>query len=532
MTDSERYDRQIRLWGPHGQAAIQSSTILFLGSDSIASEFLKNMVLHGVNNIIIVDNAITNEKDLGTNFFVNESSIGKNRAETVASLLTELNPSSKIQAFDGDPNDLESFEKASELLKGSECYVLTSGNLKPSFLNRLADMCSEKGFKQAHIQTSGFFGVFYLDGGLHHFFEGSSQSKYPLEELRVMNPFEELAEFWESIDFDQLSDTEHAHIVYPAILYKVRKQLLDELKVPKLSKANENDIRTRIDSLRRKKVNPSPEEDPYLPEVCFDEAQENITLIYGEPRVPILVNDFFQLLEDKSIYEKGKNILFWELLFATKRFYDKHGALPHYGGCPDMEASSELYRKQKNVYRERAKKDWMEIAEDLKSNGIDPDKDLETFDRFSKNVWRVGGILYQPFKEQIVRLPNQFMLYDSTSIRLGIVQDLFIAARNFLEANDRVPTNTKEDYEKLMEEMEKLKEEDKADIPFPDEFLDERPKYVLEFCRYKGEVFPSVVATFAAMLAQEVTKLIIKQANPVPGVVIYDAIHEILNVAS
>ena len=85
MTDNERYDRQIRLWGPHGQAAIQSSTILFLGSDSVASEFLKNMVLHGVNNIIIVDNATTTEKDLGTNFFVNEESIGKSRAETVAS---------------------------------------------------------------------------------------------------------------------------------------------------------------------------------------------------------------------------------------------------------------------------------------------------------------------------------------------------------------------------------------------------------------------------------------------------------------
>lgn len=532
MSDNnERYDRQIRLWGPHGQAAIQSATILFLGSDCVASEFLKNMVLHGVNNIYIVDNVITTNEDLGTNFFVNEESLGKSRAEIISVLLTELNPSSKIKAIEADPNDLNSFDDISSHLEGQECYVVTSGNLRPSFLNALSDRCRQKGFKQAHIQTSGFLGTFYLDGGLHYFFEGSSQSKYPLKELRILNPFPKLAEFWESIDFDGIDDIEHAHIVFPAILYKVRKEVLSELNIKELSSKNEFAIRDKINSLRRKKKNPSPEEDPFMQEAGFDEAQDNISLLYGKPSIPIEVSDYFQLLQDNdSIYKEGEGILFWELMFATLRFYEKHKVLPHYGGCPDMEATSDLFRKQKNIYKEKSDEDWAEISEDLKSRGIDTDSNKEIFERFKKNVWRAGGVVYQPIKEQITKLPNQNFLYDDESIKLAIVQDLFIAARNFYEKNNRVPINTTEDVQNLLKEMEDLKEIINEDIK--EQFIKERELYVKEFCRYKGEAFPSVAATFAAMLAQEVTKLIIKQANPVPGIVNYDSIHAYLNVSS
>jgi amyloid beta precursor protein binding protein 1 len=44
--DDEVYDRQIRLWGPHGQAAIAAAHLYVLGSDCQATELLKTLV-HG-----------------------------------------------------------------------------------------------------------------------------------------------------------------------------------------------------------------------------------------------------------------------------------------------------------------------------------------------------------------------------------------------------------------------------------------------------------------------------------------------------
>ncbi|OHT15161.1 ThiF family protein [Tritrichomonas foetus] len=521
MTDNERYDRQIRLWGPHGQAAIQASTILFAGSDSTASEFLKNMVLHGVNNVIIVDDAIVTEKDLGSNFFVDADSLGKNRAETVASLLTELNPSSNITAIVAKPNDLAFLDN--EKLD-SNSFVLTSGNLKPSFLSELSDKCREKHIRHAHIQTSGYFGAFYVDGGLHHFFEGSAQSQYPLEELRILNPFPELVEFFDSLDFDKLDDAEHSHIVFPAILHRVRTSLLKELNVETLTSKNSVDVRAKIDSFRRLKKDPEPNADPFMDEPGIDEAHDNIFLIYGKPRLPLLAEECFMVSDMIGEVDEP----FWQLVRATQRFYKKYAALPHYGGCPDMEASSAQYRKLKHVYLEKSEKDWAEISEDLKSRNVQIDE--ETFDRFRRNVWKIGGIQYKPLKETLEKLPDEYCLYDDASIRLGIVQHLFIAVRRFIENNNRPPSNTEEDFSFLLAEIEKLKDKN-VEQQLPEQFIIEREKFVREFCRYKGEVLPSVVASFAAMLAQEITKLIIKQANPVKGIVLYDAIHGLLNVA-
>ena len=72
---------------------INKSRIICFGSDGLASEALKNLVLSGVGNITIVDNAISNHKDLRENFFINKNDVdnSKNRAEAVLKNLLELN---------------------------------------------------------------------------------------------------------------------------------------------------------------------------------------------------------------------------------------------------------------------------------------------------------------------------------------------------------------------------------------------------------------------------------------------------------
>jgi amyloid beta precursor protein binding protein 1 len=55
VENSERYDRQLRLWGSGGQARLGASSICLLGASAAGAEALKNLVLPGVGAFTIVD---------------------------------------------------------------------------------------------------------------------------------------------------------------------------------------------------------------------------------------------------------------------------------------------------------------------------------------------------------------------------------------------------------------------------------------------------------------------------------------------
>jgi amyloid beta precursor protein binding protein 1 len=89
----QRYDRQLRLWASKGQDALESAHVVFVNSGSgvVAIEALKNMILPGIGRFTVIDDAVVDESDLGSNFFLSRSSIGSSRARLCADLLTELN---------------------------------------------------------------------------------------------------------------------------------------------------------------------------------------------------------------------------------------------------------------------------------------------------------------------------------------------------------------------------------------------------------------------------------------------------------
>ena len=97
----KRYDRQLRLWAASGQQALEEAKVLLLSSGPgvVGVEALKNLILPGVGSFTIVDDAVVEEKDLGVNFFLEEDSLGKSRAEETCRLLQELNPEVKGNAI-------------------------------------------------------------------------------------------------------------------------------------------------------------------------------------------------------------------------------------------------------------------------------------------------------------------------------------------------------------------------------------------------------------------------------------------------
>lgn len=90
----KKYDRQLRLWAASGQQALEDANILLLNSGLgvVGVEALKNLILPGVGQFTIVDEAKVQESDLGVNFFLTEDSLGKSRAQETCNYLRELNP--------------------------------------------------------------------------------------------------------------------------------------------------------------------------------------------------------------------------------------------------------------------------------------------------------------------------------------------------------------------------------------------------------------------------------------------------------
>ena len=89
---AKRYDRQLRLWGDHGQAALERAHVCVISATATATEILKNIVLPGVGKFTIIDDQKISEEDAGNNFFLNEANIGQLRGQTAKDLLLELNP--------------------------------------------------------------------------------------------------------------------------------------------------------------------------------------------------------------------------------------------------------------------------------------------------------------------------------------------------------------------------------------------------------------------------------------------------------
>ena len=58
MATTDKYDRQLRLWGAAGQRALGSTMVVLLGSSACGTETLKNLVLPGVGSFMVVDDVM------------------------------------------------------------------------------------------------------------------------------------------------------------------------------------------------------------------------------------------------------------------------------------------------------------------------------------------------------------------------------------------------------------------------------------------------------------------------------------------
>ena len=81
---------------------VKMNTVI-IGMKGLGVEIAKNLILAGPASVTIVDPSTVEKKDLGANFYLEESQVGSfTRADSCVKKLAELNPYVKVQAMGMD----------------------------------------------------------------------------------------------------------------------------------------------------------------------------------------------------------------------------------------------------------------------------------------------------------------------------------------------------------------------------------------------------------------------------------------------
>ncbi|EAY11536.1 ubiquitin-activating enzyme E1 family protein [Trichomonas vaginalis G3] len=154
--DTNLYSRQIYALGLEAIKKMSHASVLIAGMGGLGVEIAKNIILMGVKNVTIQDTKNTTLEDIASQFYLTESDIGKNRAESSFKKLAELNQHVSVS--------LATCELTNDFISKFDTIVLT--DLYPfSKLLEISDFCHQKNIKLIITQVSGLFGYVFNDFG-------------------------------------------------------------------------------------------------------------------------------------------------------------------------------------------------------------------------------------------------------------------------------------------------------------------------------------------------------------------------------
>ncbi|XP_030060332.1 NEDD8-activating enzyme E1 regulatory subunit [Microcaecilia unicolor] len=502
----QKYDRQLRLWGDHGQEALESSHVCLINATATGTEILKNLVLPGIGSFTIVDGNPVSGEDVGNNFFLQRSSIGKNRAQSVMELLQELN-------LDVLGNFVE--ESPEKLLENDPSFfcrfnMVIASQLTESTLLRVAEILWDANIPFLVCRTYGLVGYMRIVIKEHTVIE--SHPDNALEDLRLDQPFPELRDHIQSYNLDQMERKDHSHTPWIVVLAKVLETWYNENngQIPKSYKEKEA-FRELIRRGMLKKENGVPED-----EENFEEAIKNVNTALNATKIPSSIEELFN--DSCCINLSQESPPFWILVGALKEFVAKegHGSLPVRGTIPDMIADTDKFIQLQSVYHEKAKKDAAAIENHVarllqtvgKPRESIQQKDIQLFCRNAAFL-RVTHCrsLAEEYSLDTFKKDDIASWIDNADSEI-VLYLMLRAVDRFRKQHGRYPgvynSQVEEDIGKLKSSLTGLLQEYGLSVIVKDD-------YIHEFCRY-GAAEPHTIAAFlGGAAAQEIIKIITGQ---------------------
>ncbi|KAF7211714.1 NEDD8-activating enzyme E1 regulatory subunit [Nothobranchius furzeri] len=517
----QKYDRQLRLWGDHGQEALENAHVCLINATATGTEILKNLVLPGIGAFTIVDGHIVSGEDAGNNFFLSSDSIGKNRAQAATELLQELNSDVSGNFVEESPdklldNDPEFFHRFT---------IVIGVQLPESTCLRLGMVLWSASVPFLICKAYGLIGYMRLMVQEHTVIE--SHPDNALEDLRLDRPFDEFKSHIKSYNLSIMDKKDHSHTPWVIIVAKYLERWLSEHdgQPPKNYKEKEA-FRQIIREGILKNENGGLED-----EENFEEAIKNVNTALNPTKVPTSVEDLFNSEQCNNITAQSSS--FWVMLRAVKEFVynEGSGSLPVRGSIPDMIADSQKFINLQNVYREKAMQDAAAVSKHveslLQSVGKPPEsiseKDIKLFCKNSSflRVVRCRS-LAEEYSVDSINKDEITSRMDSPDSEM-VFYLMLRAVDRFYQLHSRYPGvynyQVEEDISKLKLCVNSLLQEYSLNVNIKDD-------YIHEFCRY-GAAEPHTVSAFlGGSAAQEAIKIISHQFVPFNNTFIYNAMSQ------
>ncbi|XP_014097757.1 nedd8-activating enzyme E1 regulatory subunit [Bactrocera oleae] len=499
---SRKYDRQIRLWGEHGQSLLESSTICLLNATALGCEVLKSLVLPGIGGFTIVDGNVVTEDDLGINFFLDISFLGQSKARACMQLLQELNTD-----VNGDFVD----ESVDWILSNRPAFfdtfdVVIASNLNEKALWGLSDRLWEANIPFIYCRSLGFFGSIRLQIKEHCVIESHPDSRQ--YDLRLEQPFPALQKHFESTEIT-------SKVPWLLVLNKF-------MQVWKHKNGGHFPANYKQKSELKEMIRAAMTAD----EENYEEAIKAVNTALGGGNVPSSIKSIF---EDNACTNLSKQSSpFWIITKALKEFVenDNNGLLPLPGVLPDMTADTEPYITLQNIYRQQALHDadnvYRKCQKYLKELGLPEDTISEkTVRLFCKETAGLAVLRGTKITDENAKSSNILSFVDDLEIQ-GTLAEHYVALRayeRFVSECGNVPGEcyVENDVKELKTVASKMLSDWGVHASISDDLIH-------EICRYGGSEIHSISAFIGGCVAQEVIKIVTKQFKPIDNTFLYNAI--------
>eukprot|EP00735_Rhodelphis_limneticus_P003914 TRINITY_DN15455_c0_g1::TRINITY_DN15455_c0_g1_i1::g.30439::m.30439 TRINITY_DN15455_c0_g1::TRINITY_DN15455_c0_g1_i1::g.30439 ORF type:complete len:529 (+),score=98.44,sp/Q8VBW6/ULA1_MOUSE/47.86/2e-178,ThiF/PF00899.16/1.3e-09,ThiF/PF00899.16/8.6e+03,DUF4404/PF14357.1/0.91,DUF4404/PF14357.1/6.3e+03 TRINITY_DN15455_c0_g1_i1:109-1695(+) len=511
----QKYDRQIRIWGDHGQAKLQAATVCLLGANATGTETLKNLVLPGVGGFVIVDDALVTDADLGNNFFLTVDGLGKPRSQVACEHLQELNPSvngsflvdNVLSLLDKDPDYFNNFA------------LVIASNLPERPLLRVAEVLWTRGIPLLHVRSYGLVASLRVCVPEHTIIE-SKPDVLP-DDLRLAAPWPELVEFATKFDLTTQDEMKRSHIPFAVILLKFAEdwKAVHGGRLP-TTRDEKNTFKKALRDAKLKE------------EENFEEAVRNAHRVFAEnsPKVPSVVQTILDDPKATHITDTSPN--FWILASALRAFVanEGHGLLPVSGAVPDMHADTESYIALQTIYREKADRDTQcvlkHVQHILSCVGKQEDSiSVEDVQQFCRNASMLHVLRYRSLANEYsadTTCADDITRALETPDSAAVWYILMRAAKRFHDQRGRYPgildQEMEEDIAPLKAEVSNVLTELGASNGLVSDDC------VMEMCRFGASELHTIAAFIGGVAAQEATKLITSQFVPLEGVFVFNGI--------
>jgi ubiquitin-activating enzyme E1 len=154
--DESLYSRQLYVMGHEAQRKMGSSTVLIVGLRGLGVEIAKNVILAGVQGVVLHDDQPVEVADLSAQFYFKESDVGKPRSAACASQLSELNNYVNVTVGSGK-------DCLSDMSKYA-CVCVTD-QIDSDFKLQISDACHAANTPYVQGDMRGLFASIFCDFG-------------------------------------------------------------------------------------------------------------------------------------------------------------------------------------------------------------------------------------------------------------------------------------------------------------------------------------------------------------------------------